>query len=381
MENNLQSNATTYCIFLDTNSSEIKRLAFTKNVYLSGISCTWMNATETIIGGYALDTNFLGSVIARYHNDTLTDSLWIGHHWVNYPVAVTKFGSKYVFGHNASLDEYLTIVDEDFSNDTTYRRSSSIDPWIRDFNDFIVSPDGQYLYALGIYDVSAFAIFKYNLQMQEVRRDTLLSIWDKKDGAIMWSKNRFCDYRTPDSIFMVGGMSYSDLYISELTPSLQAPLQVVLADTAGNFHWSRLVGDQDSAYYYPWTVAATSDGGALIFSGKYDHRYSTDPHYMLSVIKIQGNGDVLSEKEYPMATGKPLEIFPNPVKEKLRFELPKGATASTYSIISMGGELVASGKMNPENTSIDMPEMKPGIYMISLSTSKGENYLGRFVKK
>lgn len=180
---------------------------------------------------------------------------------------------------------------------------------------------------------------------------------------------------------MVGGMVYSDLGTSELTPDLKAPLQVVLTDTAGNFHWSRLVGDQDSAYYYPWTVAATPDGGALIFSSKYDHRHSLDPHYMLSVIKIQGNGDVLSEKEYPMASGKALEIFPNPVKDKLQFELPDEEKASSYSIISMGGELVVSGKMTPDKTSIDLPEMKPGIYMISLSCGNGEKYLGRFVKE
>lgn len=157
------------CVY-DTNFTLLNQKDFAHTSEVSGISCIIEDGTDLVVGGYALDTNFWGSVVIKYNSDSITDSLWINDHWVNNIASGVKFGSNYIFGHNSLMDEYLTIVSEDFNMDTSYRRSHPNDKWIRDFTDFVVSPNGNHLYAFGIYDVSAFAVFKYNEQIQEVRK-------------------------------------------------------------------------------------------------------------------------------------------------------------------------------------------------------------------
>lgn len=378
--NNSTSQGHAYVIEYDTSFSEIRRFEYSDSTPLIASPLTlFEHSNEVIIAGGVLTPGiFVGSKVQVYRNDSLINEVNIPDfvEWINSSV---KFGSKYVFGHATSYGRYMTVLNEDLS---VWRVDSQsfANPWDRDYYDFIVSKDSNHLYAIGTWWSTHYTIDKFDKNLQLVRRDTLESFWPGF-GKEMFSRRKNCSYRTPDSIFMLGGYWFPDGYLNSLNDTVKGPLQVVLADTAGNFHWNRAVGDADSAYYYPWTICATSDGGALIFSGKYDHTHSTNPHYFLSVIKIMGNGDVVSEKEYPLTSGRALEIFPNPVQNELKFQIPDNKKAQSYMVMSINGAVVADGRLASGQNSISVADLSAGVYFLSVVTTGGERYLSRFVKE
>lgn len=371
--NNDSSSLENYLLEYDTAYNEVGRRKFLGPVESSALVDVRELGDTMIIVGVVVDTS-ISSLINLYNGDSLVNSKVVDHGWETI-TSLERFGNNYVFGYNRSDNPYLSITDLNLSQDTTYFRAFN-NKFSREYSDFIVSRNKRYLYAIGIFKSQSFSVIKYDRSFNEVSLDTLRSEWD-----YMFSKSKFCDYLSADSIFMVGGMGVSEVYYLLDDDSIEAPLQVVLADTSGNFHWSRTVGQKDSAYYYPWTVCATSDGGALIFSGKYDWRHTMDPHFFLSVIKIQANGDVVSENEYPIANGKPLEVFPNPAKEYLNFEAPDDKTPKSYVIFDLKGGVMEQSALEPEQQRISISPLKPGLYFFRIEDAEGNSYLGRFVKE
>jgi outer membrane protein assembly factor BamB len=72
------------------------------------------------------------------------------------------------------------------------------------------------------------------------------------------------------------------------------------------------------------------------------------------------------------------KIFPNPVADILHFVLPVSAGSFELKINSVGGQLVLQNKSFSENE-IDVSELVPGIYCISLTDRNG-TYFGKFIK-
>src|SRR5690606_4893782 len=114
-------------------------------------------------------------------------------------------------------------------------------------------------------------------------------------------------------------------------------LDVSLIDTAGNIHWTTTI--DNNCYYLPFHIVATNDGGALIFSSKYDTAYKKEPHYLLSVIKINGKGSIISEKEYPLQQSKLLSLYPNPAQNTLNIKLPTQLSMQSYRIYNTAGAI------------------------------------------
>src|SRR5690606_10921554 len=110
--------------------------------------------------------------------------------------------------------------------------------------------------------------------------------------------SKFFDYQTPDSIFIAGAQEETENYYfpSRFDTTTHNELFVYCIDTAGNKHWEITIDNH--AFYFPQQVVATDDGGALIFSSKYDTAYKKEPHYLMNVIKIDNKGNYISEKEY-----------------------------------------------------------------------------------
>ncbi len=370
---------------VDSTLNTISSLKFPVDSGLFIISSFYKRSDTTVLAG-SFEAHYGQPAIMVFKGSQLIRDLRYKHLDASSFMSVNYFNGHYVFGFLGPRNEYLLTFDQSFINDSIFERGKSSDWRIRQFYDFIGVPNGKYLYGLGIYNVQSFAVIKFNQNFQRVRIDTLLSEWSHSPSSTGYLENSInsmgvnCDYHTPDSIFMIGGMPFNNGVNWLLGDSVKAPLQVVLADTAGNFHWSRTVGDGDSAYYYAMTVVATDDGGALIFSSKYDHTHSIEPHYLLSVIKIQGNGEVISENEYSLARGKALTLFPNPVASRVNFQLPSDMQAVAFRIFCQSSSLVASGGIEGELDFIKVNDLSAGIYILEITDVEGQKYLGRFLK-
>ena len=62
-------------------------------------------------------------------------------------------------------------------------------------------------------------------------------------------------------------------------------------------------------------------------------------------------------------------IYPNPAKDVIHIDVKSNFIGSTYSIISVSGQKVSEGKIEKEDTVINIQDLVEGVYFIQL----GEN--------
>ncbi|MEM6687222.1 MAG: T9SS type A sorting domain-containing protein [Bacteroidota bacterium] len=93
-------------------------------------------------------------------------------------------------------------------------------------------------------------------------------------------------------------------------------------------------------------------------------------------IAVHGNY-TLSVKKFDK---KNIVMYPNPVKKKIHFDF-KGFPAEKVNIISMMGASVFETKVSPQNNSIDLSFLSPGIYFMKTTFTDGETLVSRFVKE
>jgi hypothetical protein len=62
-------------------------------------------------------------------------------------------------------------------------------------------------------------------------------------------------------------------------------------------------------------------------------------------------------------------VFPNPVQSVINVKAASKLIGSVYSIYDNSGRIVLTGKLNAENTIIELGNLSGGIYMFSV----GEN--------
>ncbi|HFA51924.1 MAG TPA: T9SS type A sorting domain-containing protein [Bacteroidetes bacterium] len=77
-------------------------------------------------------------------------------------------------------------------------------------------------------------------------------------------------------------------------------------------------------------------------------------------------------------TNETIKLFPNPVSDKLFFDL-NNIKVSGFSIFNNYGQLVLNGKLNTANNGINVAGLSSGIYFIKIETAKGV-LLDKFVK-
>src|SRR5690606_22210404 len=112
----------------------------------------------------------------------------------------------------------------------------------------------------------------------------------------------------------------------------------------------------------------------------YDTAYKKEPHYLMSVIKIDNKGNYISEKEYPLQQSKLLSLYPNPAQNTLNIKLPTQRSMQTYRIYNTAGATIQEAKVLGKTTSIDIAKLNKGFYFIEITDDKNEVYTSRFQK-
>jgi hypothetical protein len=72
-------------------------------------------------------------------------------------------------------------------------------------------------------------------------------------------------------------------------------------------------------------------------------------------------------------------ISPNPVSETLLVVFDKKMIGSEFKLTSSNGKLVANGKVESENSTLDVNQLSKGSYFFHVSF-QGKNYSRMFIK-
>jgi hypothetical protein len=67
-----------------------------------------------------------------------------------------------------------------------------------------------------------------------------------------------------------------------------------------------------------------------------------------------------------------VSLAPNPAQESVTLQLPGTAAAGTFSIFNAAGQLVQSGTLNQNSTTLSVAALPSGYYFITVNTGETE---------
>ena len=188
-----------------------------------------------------------------------------------------------------------------------------------------------------------------------------------------WELFGFNDYRTLDSIYLMTGQgeySLSNLeYRIENDMRVQSDIFVYNVDTSGQVNWRKEIA-QDSVYFHPWELVATPDGGALVFSSKYDPRYKKEYHLRISIIKIDRFGNIVGEQEFAAPRAQ-WSVYPNPAKGKVHITgLPDAHLRKKVVLMDLSGKTVLEQEYK-SGEDLQLPAALQGTYLLQVQNENG----------
>jgi hypothetical protein len=98
--------------------------------------------------------------------------------------------------------------------------------------------------------------------------------------------------------------------------------------------------------------------------------------YAPTITACAGNPITATVTVNPVSTGvkeveEKIGVYPNPVRNYLTIQTNN--QEGKYTLVSINGSIVLSGKLNGDNTQVDMSKLNPGVYILNLETGKEVN--------
>lgn len=178
------------------------------------------------------------------------------------------------------------------------------------------------------------------------------------------------DFITPDSLFIL-----ADNHIISFWPAEYTHLLLYLYSNTMHPYYTRYIGGD--AYYRPSIILATSDGGCLITSQRYDYQvnqYEDD----VTVLKLGRDGLLTGLDGQGRQVLFKSVLYPNPVRDRLTIEtLDPGGE---ISIFTTGGQLVAKQSLQGRHTSLNVSKLPSGSYPYTLNYKTGKPESGTLIK-
>ncbi len=146
----------------------------------------------------------------------------------------------------------------------------------------------------------------------------------------------------------------------------------------GSIIWQRFY--KGDANYVPYKVLATTDGGALILSTKYDWNDPIPNQRDLHILKVDSTGwyegMTTGETEYDQP--KQILVYPNPVKDKVNF-VTGFYNNLELTIYNINGKLVHSSHL-PHTQTINLQHLPTGMYAYIITGKNGFFEKGKLMK-
>lgn len=156
-------------------------------------------------------------------------------------------------------------------------------------------------------------------------------------------------------------------------------IDVVKMNSAGEiFGETHFGGD---AYYAAHSLQATPDGGALIMCERYDWTIQ-DHERDIYIYKIDSNGNLVNTATdiEPVDEQKNFLVYPNPAQDVLHFQSAMYEQASV-EIFDLNGKKIQERDKNSFETTLDISNLAPGMYLYKISAEHALIKTGKFVKE
>lgn len=147
----------------------------------------------------------------------------------------------------------------------------------------------------------------------------------------------------------------------------------------GSVIWQRFY--KGEVNYMPYKVLATDDGGALIFSTKYDWNDTIPLQLDLHILKIDSTGwyEGLPVAIDEFSQMKQILVYPNPVVDEVNFVLGLYKNFD-LRIFNINGQIVHQDKLE-NSKKIDLSHIQQGIYIYVIKGKNGFVEKGKLIKK
>ena len=246
--------------------------------------------------------------------------------------------------------------------------------------DILIQGANDQLYFTGTYGREWLLLGKTDTSFSKFRLDTFgidCIQHPVVPSACFSETNRnflgYHDYRTPDSLFLMTGQGEYNFhnieYRVENNMRVQSDIFVYNVDTSGQVNWRKEIA-QDSVYFHPWELVATPDGGALVFSSKYDPRYKKEYHLRISIIKIDRFGNIVGEQEFAAPRAQ-WSVYPNPAKGKVHITgLPDAHLRKKVVLMDLSGKTVLEQQYK-NGEDLQLPAALQGPYLLQVQNENG----------
>ncbi len=179
------------------------------------------------------------------------------------------------------------------------------------------------------------------------------------------------DYYYPNSIFIAGTFDY-DVGIWIPHPSW---IVIGKMDSNLNLLTEKYIGGD--AYYHFNTITATSDGGALITTTRYD--YLTQYHeHDVYIIKLDSLDLLVGNTEHPLVQIADAIVYPNPASDYVCVRT--SVKNAGFAIYDLNGKKVMTKAITGLITQIKINELPAGTYVWHIYRQSKLIETGKFIK-
>jgi len=221
-----------------------------------------------------------------------------------------------------------------------------------------------------------------NQDLSFIEMDNYGNVLNQKVYIVSSDTNSFYSYNSfdiyNDKIYFGGTYNFDNatafpfsaeyrwIFINKLNPD-------------GSIIWQRFY--KGDANYVPYKVLATTDGGALILSTKYDWNDPVPYQRDLHILKVDSTGwyDGMTTGETQYDQPKQILVYPNPVKDKVTFVTGLYNNLE-LSIYNLQGKPVLKQKL-PYTQTIDISALPKGLYVYIITGKNGFIEKGKLLKE
>lgn len=132
------------------------------------------------------------------------------------------------------------------------------------------------------------------------------------------------------------------------------------------------------AYYFLYSILATSDGGCLMVGNRYDYELQ-EQERDIYVVKVNSEGLIVWTQEI-QTDNSLFTIYPNPGENLVKIKMPTGEF--DFELYGLNGQGLIKQKVSNEINTISTVQLKPGIYFYRIMDSRNQIvFTGKWIRR
>ena len=317
-------------------------------------------------------------------------------------VDIQEVGINYITRIEGS-NKYFALLDSNFSLISNYNARDSTEPnfYFSGYGEFVsriqnpplyigaafrevwgalpVPPYHDNYWYLGIGQIDSSG------QIQEI--DSLpLSGFNYRIGhandpywELFPTLNLMDSRRTDSTIIALAGQTY---FFDNYTDSI--PNQIYIYNFNANtkqLNWLKIFepGVATSTIVQSSTLP---NNRFLIILNEYDWSLPYE-NLRVHLMILNGNGDILNEREFTSRGPKFIETYPNPFIDQVHVNLPENDSSQRihFELIDLFGKTIRSGILGETHTIEALENIPSGSYILHFSTEKGDTWISKVIKE